>query len=103
MRAMSNAFLSQVEIEQVGHWEQGPLELAFLDVDDLEMAQDEWVGTVANWNRHYQGGWIRPGDTTERLQSLVPILKTTETPNVFVAPRLNGGDIVKSCVQQLDG
>lgn len=90
MRVLSNAFLSQAEIESLDHWEQGPLELIFLDVDQIELSECEWTGLVANWNREYQGGWLRDGHTCDKLEELIPALKHTKTPNIFIVPRQDG-------------
>lgn len=90
MRVMSNAFMSQVEIESLDHWEEGPMELIFLDVDQLDMRECDWALCVADWNGKYQGGWLRPGDTCDKLEKLVPALKHTKTPNIIIVPRRDG-------------
>jgi hypothetical protein len=33
MRAMSNAFMKQIEVVQTDRWSKGPLELVFVPVD----------------------------------------------------------------------
>lgn len=90
MRAISNAFLKQAEVEQKGHWQEGPLELAFFDVEHCSKNYDECVVLAAEWNGSYEGGYIRPGKWLEQLQALVPGLNGAESPNVFIVPRVNG-------------
>ena len=90
MFTISNAMLSQAEIEQANHWEQGPLELVSFDVEAYEISRPELVGLVATWNREYEGGSCRDGDCLERLQHLLPGPFQAANPNLFLAPRANG-------------
>jgi hypothetical protein len=90
MRAISNAMLSQAEIEQTDHWERGPLELVSFDVEAYRASRVEWVGLVASWNREYEGGLCRDGDCLENLQQFLPGPLQSQNPNLFLAPRANG-------------
>ena len=90
MFAISNAMLSQAEIEQTDHWERAPLELVSFDVEAYSVNRAELLGLVANWNREYEGGLCRDSDCIEQLRHLLPGPFQSKNPNLFVAPRANG-------------
>lgn len=90
MFAISNAMLSQADIEQTDHWEKGPLELVSFDAERYRGSRAELVGVVANWNREYEGGLCRDGENLERLQRFLPGPFQSANPNLFLAPRANG-------------
>src|SRR5205809_8517 len=88
MFAISNAMLSQAEIEQKDRWKHGPLEFIFFDVErHSQRSHAELVGLVAEWNRGYEGGLCRNGEDMEALNAIVPGIVTSKNPNVFVTPQ----------------
>lgn len=79
----------EAEIVQLDRWKHGPLELVF--VDDLHLSGQESIGiigTVANWNLSYRGGFARSG--WKEIFKLVPAIKRSRNPNVVIVPRHKG-------------
>jgi hypothetical protein len=88
MQAISNAFLSQAEIEDKNRWKHGPLEFMFLDLEKYpQQSHAELVGLMAEWNRGYEGGFCRNGKSVETLERLLPGLIASNNPNIFLAGR----------------
>lgn len=88
MRALSNAFMDQVEIIQKDLWGQGPLELVFLK-DGPPLGVEAEIH-VATWNRRYRAGFFKSAAEVDFVLSKVPGLRERENPNVFVVPSLHG-------------
>jgi hypothetical protein len=91
MRAISNAFLSQAEVEDKDRWNHGPLEFMFLDFEKYPLtSHSELVWLTTQWNRSYEGGFCRDGESVERLEKVLPGLIAAKNPNIFIAGRDSG-------------
>jgi hypothetical protein len=94
MRAMSNAFMKQIEVVQTDRWSKGPLELVFVpvdwdsrgkeDVDRLHLA-------LHDWNQCYAAGHLRPADTFDAVVGRVPGIEHRANPNIILAPATLAG------------
>jgi hypothetical protein len=88
---VSNVHFDQAEIVQLDHWDNGPLELVFLDnVLDRRNGFHEIIDRIAQWNRRYRGGHFRGADILEWVEEMVPALRHGSNPNLFLVPRING-------------
>ena len=94
MKAMSNAFFDQANIEQTNHWDFGPLEFVSFDFEQYrENRKAELFGLVAEWNRSYEGGFVRSSKSLDKVNEITPVLgetKSPKNPNLFLVPKENG-------------
>ncbi len=93
MYAICNAFFRQAELVQTNRWEEGPLEIAFLNVETNPPSMERLMTQfhAHQWNSDHAAGHIRDGETFEAIENLVPGVTKRENPNLFVAPRLDSG------------
>jgi hypothetical protein len=86
MRAISNAFLKQIDVTQLDRWDHGPLELAI--VPEPTEGHLEFVGALFEWNSTQRGGFLRSGEALESLQKWVRFLEQRRNPNMIIVPQV---------------